>query len=117
MFDKEPNIDIVFRNGLKNFEVLPPSDVWDNISPMPARTPKYGVVMGIAAGISVLISLTLFASWYFRNNADTGVNTELAMTTGDQLPVTKTPAAISKPVIPHKHSHSPKPASAGTGDP
>ncbi len=102
MFDKEPNIDIVFRNGLKNFEVLPPSDVWDNISPMPARTPRYGVVMGIAAGISVLISLTLFASWYFRNNADTGVNTELAMTTGDQLPVTKTPAAISKPVIPAK---------------
>ena len=102
MFDKEPNIDIVFRNGLKNFEVLPPSDVWDNISPMPARTPRYGVVMGIAAGISVLISLTLFASWYFRNNADTGVNTELAMTTGDQLPVTKTPVAISKPVIPAK---------------
>jgi hypothetical protein len=67
---------------------------------MPARTPRYGIVMGIAAGISVLISLTLFASWYFRNNGDTGVNTELAMTTGDQLPVTEAPAAISNPEIP-----------------
>ena len=100
MFDKEPNIDIVFQNGLKNFEVLPPSDVWDNIPPMPVRTPRYGVVMGIAAGISVLISLTLFASWYFRNNGDSGVKTELAMATEDQLPVIETPAAISKPVIP-----------------
>ncbi len=99
MFDKEPNIDIVFRNGLKNFEVLPPSDVWDNITPMPARTQRYGVVMGIAAGISVLISLTLFASWYFGNNGNTGAKTELAMAAPDQQSVTEMPVAVSNPVI------------------
>ena len=66
MFDKEPNIDIVFRNGLKNMEVLPPADVWDNIPPMPVRIHGYRVAMGIAAGIAVLVALTLLVSSYFR---------------------------------------------------
>jgi hypothetical protein len=102
MFDKDPNIDIVFRNGLKNFEVLPPSDVWDNIPPMPVRKPGYRLVMSIAAGIAVLVSITLFASWYLRSSGNAGEGTQLAMATNDQLPMTETPAAISNPVIPAK---------------
>ena len=100
MFDKEPNIDIVFRNGLRNFEVLPPSDVWDNIPPMPVRKPGYGLIMGIAAGISVLVSITLFASWYLRSSGNAGEGTQLAMAANDQLVITETPAAISNTVIP-----------------
>ena len=33
MDEKGANIDLVFRNGLKDFEVLPPPEVWDNIHP------------------------------------------------------------------------------------
>ncbi len=31
MADSRANIDLVFRNGLMDYEVLPPSEVWDNI--------------------------------------------------------------------------------------
>ena len=31
MNEKGANIDLLFRNGLKDFEVLPPPGVWDNI--------------------------------------------------------------------------------------
>jgi len=33
MVDRGANIDIVFRNGLKDFEVMPPPEVWENIQP------------------------------------------------------------------------------------
>jgi opacity protein-like surface antigen len=68
MFEREPNIDIVFRNGLKNLEVLPPADVWDNIPLMPVRHSRVRIISGIAAGIAALASLTMLASWYARNS-------------------------------------------------
>ena len=34
MDEREANIDLVFRNGLRDYEVLPPSEVWDNIGPV-----------------------------------------------------------------------------------
>ncbi len=69
MFEREPNIDIVFRNGLKNLEVLPPADVWDNIPPMPVRQSRLRIISGIAAGVATLVSLSLLATWYVRNNS------------------------------------------------
>jgi hypothetical protein len=69
MFEREPNIDIVFRNGLKNLEVLPPADVWDNIPPMPVRTSRLRIISGIAAGVAALVSLTLLATWYVRSTS------------------------------------------------
>ena len=83
MFEREPNIDIVFRNGLKNLEVLPPADVWDHIPPVPVRQSRFRVVTGIAAGIAALVSLTLLASWYLRNN-ETGIQlAELTLASGE----------------------------------
>ena len=69
MFEREPNIDVVFRNGLKNLEVLPPADVWNNIPPMPVRGTRNRVFMGIAAGIAALVTFTLLASWFTRTNS------------------------------------------------
>src|SRR5665647_344075 len=106
MFDKEQNIDIVFRNGLKNMEVLPPADVWDNIPPMPVRNQGYRVAMGIAAGIAVLVALTLLASSYFRMNNGSGDITELAMAADDQLPESVTRAEVSTPVSTEGHTAS-----------
>jgi hypothetical protein len=78
MFEREPNIDIVFRNGLKNLEVLPPADVWDNIPAMPVKHTRLRVISGIAAGIAALVSLTLLATWYVRNNITPVTLSELA---------------------------------------
>lgn len=84
MFEREPNIDIVFRNGLKNLEVLPPADVWDNIPPMPVRTSRLRIISGIAAGVAALVSLTLLATWYVRNNNSPALMSEVTVP-GDGL--------------------------------
>jgi hypothetical protein len=83
MFDREPNIDIVFRNGLKNLEILPPADVWDNIPPMPVKQSRLRVISGIAAGIAALASLTLLTTWYVRNNNSPVLLSEVTMPGGD----------------------------------
>ncbi len=88
MFDREPNIDIVFRNGLKNMEVLPPADVWDNIPPMPVRPSRFRIITGIAAGVAALVSLTLLATWYIRSNTIGNTQTELIMAGGELQAVT-----------------------------
>lgn len=82
MFEREPNIDIVFRNGLKDLEVLPPAEVWDNIPPMPVRFSRYRTVYRIAAGFALLVSLSLVAAWYFRIN--NGLPGQPALAAGDQ---------------------------------
>ncbi len=97
MFEREPNIDIVFRNGLKNLEVLPPADVWDHIPPVPVRQSRFRVVTGIAAGIAALVSLTLLASWYLRNS-ETGIQlAELTLTSGEPQAI-RIDGAASTPV-------------------
>ncbi len=54
---KEENIDRLFREGLKNFEVAPPSEVWEGV--MQARTHKKKGVLPIfryaAAAVAVLL--------------------------------------------------------------
>lgn len=78
MFDKEPNIDIVFRNGLKDLEVLPPADVWANIPAMPVARRRFGMVFRIAASIAALLTLSLVASWFSGNNGTVTSGPELA---------------------------------------
>ncbi len=84
MFEREPNIDIVFRNGLKNLEVLPPADVWDSIPMIPVRHTRLRVISGIAAGVAALVSLSLMATWYVRNNNNPVILSEVT-TPGDDL--------------------------------
>jgi hypothetical protein len=94
MFEREPNIDVVFRNGLKNMEVLPPADVWDNIPPMPVRHSRLRIVTGIAAGIAALVSVALFANWYLRSNSSVAPVTEIALASSaeDAVTVDRSPA-------------------------
>ena len=80
MFEREPNIDIVFRNGLKNLEVLPPADVWDNIPPMPVKRSRLRIISGIAAGVAALVSLALLARWYVNNNTAQELLSEVTVT-------------------------------------
>ncbi|MFZ2286354.1 MAG: hypothetical protein WAV93_05155 [Bacteroidales bacterium] len=97
MFEREPNIDIVFRNGLKNMEVLPPADVWDNIPPMPVRRTRLRVITGIAAGIAALVSLTLLAGWLLRGNNTGNRLAELTLPISEPQAV-RTDRTVSTPV-------------------
>ena len=97
MFEREPNIDIVFRNGLKNLEVLPPADVWDNIPPIPVRHTRLRVISGIAAGVAAMVSLTLMATWYVRSSNNPVVLSEVTVP-GDDLQDVKLDIIEASPV-------------------
>lgn len=63
MADRSKYVDIFFRNGLKEFEVLPPPDVWENIQPMLRKREKSLNLYRLAAVATILISLSGFSYW------------------------------------------------------
>lgn len=62
MDEREANIDLVFRNGLKDYEVLPPAEVWDHISPAVKRKRRSFVFLRIAA-VSTIVLITGFLAY------------------------------------------------------
>jgi len=66
MNEKEANIDLLFRNGLKDYEVLPPFGVCDNIlSAVRIKSRPY-VFLRIAAAITVLTALSFLTYRWSR---------------------------------------------------
>ena len=61
MDNKEANIDLLFRNGLKNLEVLPPSGTWNNILPVIRRKQRPVILLRSAAVAAVLMSIAFLA--------------------------------------------------------
>ena len=61
MDDKEANIDLLFRNGLKDYEVLPPAEAWNNILPVIRKKQRPVIFLRSAALIAVLLSMSFLA--------------------------------------------------------
>jgi len=70
MDEREANIDVVFRNGLKDYEVLPPADAWKNIYPAVKNKQRPLVFLRAAAVIAVVISLS-FLAYMWRSDIST----------------------------------------------
>ena len=70
MADRDKYVDIFFRNGLKEFEVLPPPDVWESIKPALRKREKSLTYFRVAAVAAILVSLTAFSVWLTRNLSD-----------------------------------------------
>jgi hypothetical protein len=51
---RDANIDIVFRNGLKDFEVIPPSEIWENINPKIRTKQTPVLIIRVAASVAIL---------------------------------------------------------------
>lgn len=66
MSEKGANIDLLFRNGLKDFEVLPPSNVWEGISSSGRVKKRPLIFIRIAAVITALITIGLLTYTYTR---------------------------------------------------
>ena len=79
MDDRGANIDIVFRNGLKDYEVLPPSDLWNNIHPVIKKKTGSFIVVRAAALIAVLVTITFLASQLNREISVLPDNTVIAL--------------------------------------
>jgi hypothetical protein len=60
MDERGANIDLVFRNGLKDFEVLPPPKVWNGIHAVIKTKPRPFIFLKAAALITVLLALSFF---------------------------------------------------------
>ena len=61
MVDKRANIDLLFRNGLKEFEVLPPAEAWNNILPVIRKKQKPVLLLRSAAFVAILLSISFLA--------------------------------------------------------
>ena len=64
MADSRANIDLIFRNGLKDYEVYPPLEVWTNIQPAIGKKKKHISFLRYAASIAFLVSTGVFAYWW-----------------------------------------------------
>jgi hypothetical protein len=70
------HIDLVFRNGLKDLEVLPPSSVWEGIQPVIAKKPKPLILLRAAAVAVIIVSSAFFLYLYtrdFSENTGSGI--------------------------------------------
>jgi hypothetical protein len=78
MVNKGANIDLLFRNGLKDYEVLPPVEAWNNIFPVIRKKQKPVILLRNAALIAVLLSMTFLAYRWSREVSSSIQNPVLA---------------------------------------
>jgi hypothetical protein len=73
MDERDANIDIVFRNGFRNLEALPPAEVWDNIRPVIGRGQRRAfIIRRIAATAALIIAIS--ALMYTWNDGETSLS-------------------------------------------
>lgn len=88
MNEKGANIDLLFRNGLKDFEVLPPPGVWDGVhSAVKSKSQSY-LFLRVAAVVTVLLTLSFFTYRWTRE-----------LSGGTSGPVIAFNVPVSSPVI------------------
>jgi hypothetical protein len=70
MDERGAHIDLAFRNGLKDFEVLPPPVVWDNINSRLGRKRRPIYFLRAAAFLAIAMSLSVLAyKWTGRTSS------------------------------------------------
>lgn len=79
MVDRGAHIDLFFRNGLKEFEVLPPADVWDSIKPVIRKTQRSFYMMKVAAFSAIIVSLGAVSFLLTRSLSDKFAGTTISL--------------------------------------
>ncbi len=86
MNDRGANIDLLFRNGLKDYEVLPPQDVWGKIQPAIRKKP-WLIYFRAAAAVAIITSLS-FLTWVLnRDNTTEEINSYAVLEISHSQPV------------------------------
>lgn len=75
MDERWANIDLLFRNGLKDYETLPPQDVWDNIRPAIKKKPNYKRLYKAAAVAAVFTAIGFMSYFMVRGVRENIENT------------------------------------------
>lgn len=97
MDDRGANIDIVFRNGLKDFEVLPPPEAWDNIHPVLKVRHRQFLLIRSAAVAAILLSVSFLAYRLSREISTDLDSTVMALNVEAVLPANNTD--LNRPII------------------
>ena len=61
MNERKANIDLAFRNGLKDYEVLPPPDVWNCIDSRVVRKARPAYLIRAAAFLAIAMTMSVLA--------------------------------------------------------
>jgi hypothetical protein len=88
MDERRANIDLAFRNGLKDYEVLPPPDAWNNIRINIKRKERPAYLMRAAAFLAIAMTLSVLAYRWVGNISVTSSNPVLALNEESSYPAT-----------------------------
>jgi hypothetical protein len=84
MGDSDSNIDLLFRNGLSNYEALPPADVWDQIRPAIVIPKRSFAGLKAAASVALLVGSGILTVFLVRNNTPVDKNAAIALNVPEQ---------------------------------
>jgi hypothetical protein len=98
MDDRGANIDLLFRNGLKDYEVLPPPEVWNNIQPAVKGKGTF-IFLRAAALIAAVTTLSVVAWMMSRDAALDSLNPPSALNIGRMEPLHAPLLSINSPEI------------------
>jgi hypothetical protein len=105
MDERGANIDIVFRNGLKDFEVLPPPEVWNNIPHIIKKGPRPFIYIRVAALITVLLTLG-FLAYILNREIVTGLDNAVTALNSETVPQQTTLSVDKPPFVKVKKSNT-----------
>jgi hypothetical protein len=97
MVNKDANIDLLFRDGLKDLEILPPVGVWGSIFPVIRKKEKPYILLRSAALIAVLVSIG-FLAYRWGSERSSGLQNPLVALNEESVPFqNNTPVEVLKP--------------------
>jgi hypothetical protein len=101
MNEKGANIDLLFRNGLKDYEVLPPAGVWEGIRPVVKIKSRPVILLRVAAVITVLVTVSLLTYKWSRDISNIPSGDIMAFNIPESSPMISVPVNNSQylPVI------------------
>jgi hypothetical protein len=91
MSEKGANIDLLFRNGLKDYEVLPPPGVWDSVHAKVKIKSRPLVLLRVAAVVTVLLTVSVLTYRWSREISSTPSETVLSVNGPVSLPAITVP--------------------------
>ena len=85
MVEKGANIDLVFRNGLKDYEVLPPAEAWNNITPH-LKLKKRPLIFLRVAAVSAVLMMTIFLAYWLGRDLSSSFDSAVVSLNEEPLP-------------------------------
>jgi hypothetical protein len=98
MDDRGANIDLLFRNGLKDYEVLPPPEVWNNIQPAVKGTGPF-IFLRAAALVAAVTTISVVAWMMSRDAALNSLNPSSALNIGRMEPLHAPLLSVNSPEV------------------